>query len=119
MVVLRVARLQRSLRFYQEVVGFGLMETVGRVATLGVEGSGPLLRLIETPGARPMPQNATGLFHFAILVPTRADLGRSLRQLVAGGVQIGHSDHAVSEALYASDPDGNGIPCDAYFDIGT
>jgi catechol 2,3-dioxygenase len=108
-ITLRVSRLQRSLRFYQEVVGFRLIEVAGRLATLAAEGTGPLLQLIETPGARPMPQNAAGLFHFAILVPTRADLGRSLRQLVAGGVQIGHSDHAVSEALYASDPDGNGI----------
>ena len=108
-VTLRVARLQRSLRFYQEVVGFRLIEVAGREATLGAEGTGPLLRLIETPGARPMPRSAAGLYHFAILVPTRADLGRSLRQLVAGGVQIGHSDHTVSEALYASDPDGNGI----------
>lgn len=108
-VTLRVSRLQRSLRFYQEVVGFRPVEMAGRVATLGAEGTGPLLRLIEIPGARPMPQRAAGLYHFAILLPTRADLGRSLKQLVAGGVQIGHSDHAVSEALYASDPDGNGI----------
>jgi catechol 2,3-dioxygenase len=108
-VTLRVARLERSLRFYEEVVGFKLIEKARQEATLGAEGTGPLLRLLELPGAKPMPQSATGLFHFAILVPTRADLGRSLRQLVAGGVQIGQSDHAVSEALYASDPDGNGI----------
>jgi catechol 2,3-dioxygenase len=76
---------------------------------LGTEEIPPVLRLQEVPGARPMPRHASGLYHFAILVPTRADLGRSLGRLVEAGIQIGQADHLVSEALYLSDPDGNGI----------
>jgi catechol 2,3-dioxygenase len=65
--------------------------------------------LREVPGARPVPRRATGLYHFAILVPTRADLGRALQRLIEARVPIGQGDHLVSEALYLSDPDANGI----------
>lgn len=108
-VSLRVSRLDQSLRFYEEVIGFRRLSLTNGQAVLAAEGTPPLLRLIETPGAEPMPRHAAGLYHFAILVPNRAALGRSLQKLIEGGVQIGHSDHAVSEALYASDPDGNGL----------
>lgn len=65
--------------------------------------------LREVAGARPMPRRASGLYHFAILVPSRPDLGRALRRLAEARVPIGEADHLVSEALYLADPDRNGI----------
>jgi catechol 2,3-dioxygenase len=106
---LTVADLERSLRFYTEVLGFQRLGGGADSAVLGA-GAVPLLALVEQPGARPKPQRATGLYHFAILVPTRADLGRSLRHLAEAGWGLdGVADHLVSEALYLHDPDGNGI----------
>ena len=107
---LAVADLGRSLDFYTETLGFRLLSRQGGTATLGADGETPLLLLSEEPGARPRPEGTTGLYHFAILVPTRADLGRSLRRLLEREYPLsGASDHLVSEALYLDDPDGNGI----------
>jgi catechol 2,3-dioxygenase len=108
-VTLRVANLGRAARFYEDVLGFRPSERSADSLELGADGTAPLLKLRETPGARPMPRSASGLYHFAILVPTRVDLGRSLRRLAETGIEIGSADHLVSEALYISDPDGNGI----------
>jgi catechol 2,3-dioxygenase len=108
-VTLRIANLDRALQFYEGVLGFQRLAPLADLTLLGAAGAPPLVRLQLTPGARPMPRSASGLYHFAILVPTRADLGRSLRRLAEAGVDIGQSDHLVSEALYVSDPDGNGI----------
>jgi len=108
-VALTVADLARSIAFYTDVLGFTALQATADAATLGVGGT-PLLHLQEQPGATPTPANATGLYHFAILVPSRADLGRSLQHLAESGYPLGgSSDHLVSEALYLSDPDGNGI----------
>jgi len=107
-----VADLARSLAFYTEAIGFSILERDQSRATLGVAGR-PLLVLTEHPGARPWPHDVyayTGLYHFAILVPTRVDLGLWLRHWLDLGFPLpGQGDHAVSEALYVSDPDGNGI----------
>ena len=108
-VTLRVADLDRSLAFYQGVLGFQRLGDDGALAVLGAQAGPPLLRLLPVPGAQPMPRSAAGLYHLAILVPTRADLGRSLRRLAEAGIEIGQADHLVSEALYVSDPDHNGI----------
>src|SRR5688500_7404536 len=112
LVALTVADLARSLAFYRDVLGFQLLQKNGEQAVLGVAGT-PLLLLHELPDALPAPTNVTGLtglYHFAILVPTRADLARSLLHLVESGYPLsGASDHLVSEALYLSDPDNNGI----------
>jgi catechol 2,3-dioxygenase len=108
-VTLRVGDLDRSLQFYQGVLGLQRLGSEGPVALLGPSGGPPLLRLMPVPGARPMPRTASGLYHFTILVPSRPDLGRALRRLAEAGVEIGQADHLVSEALYLSDPEQNGI----------
>ena len=112
LVALTVADLARSLAFYQDVLGFDLLQKDTEQAVLGAAGI-RLLLLHELPDALPAPTNVTGLtglYHFAILVPTRADLARSLLHLIESGYPLsGASDHLVSEALYLSDPDNNGI----------
>ena len=107
-ITLRVADLERSIRFYEKVIGLTSARRVNGHADLGVENEMPLIRLKETPGARHMPRNS-GLYHFAILLPTRADLGSALQRLIDSDIRIGQADHLVSEALYLSDPDGNGM----------
>lgn len=109
LVSLTVADLDRSLTYYTEALGFNMLRRDGQTAILGAAET-PLLALTELAGARPWPGYATGLYHFAILVPTRLDLARSLIHLLQVGLPFpGQADHAVSEALYLTDPDGNGI----------
>jgi catechol 2,3-dioxygenase len=109
---LTVADLARSIAFYSEALGFEVLHEDASEATLGAAGT-PLLLLTELTGAEPWPHDRygyTGLYHFAILMPTRADLGRWLRHWLELGCPLpGQGDHLVSEALYLSDPDGNGI----------
>ena len=109
LVTLRVADLERSRRFWEGILAFQpiALET-GRVV-LGSQDKEPLVELIEVSGAAQQPRRATGLYHVAILFPTRADLGRELLRVAGAGIQIGQGDHLVSEALYISDPDDNGI----------
>jgi len=111
-VAITVADLDRSLAYYTDGIGFALLERDGSHATLGAGGM-PLLLLTEVPDARRFPHDRpgyTGLYHFAILVPTRADLGRWLRHWLESGQPLpGQGDHLVSEALYLTDPDGHGI----------
>jgi catechol 2,3-dioxygenase len=109
LVTLRVSQLERALLFYQGVLGFQTVEQEQGRAVLGGQDKQPLLELIEVAGARPQPARATGLYHVAILLPTRPDLGRVFLRLVEANCQIGQGDHLVSEALYVSDPDGNGL----------
>lgn len=111
LVSLTVADLDRSVAFYTDAIGLALLGRTDATATLGVAGR-PLLLLAERTGARPWPRERrghTGLYHFAFLVPTRADLGRFVRHWLALGLPLGQGDHGVSEALYLSDPDENGI----------
>jgi catechol 2,3-dioxygenase len=109
-VDLAVADLGRAEQFYREVLGFKQLSREDSTLTLTADGEAPLLILHEQPGARPKPRRATGLYHFAILTPTRRDLARSLRRLAEMQWPLsGASDHLVSEALYLDDPDGNGI----------
>jgi len=107
-VTLRVVDVDRSLRFYRDVLGFSVIERNGDSVALGT-GDNVLLELEGDRSATPRPRGTTGLYHVAILLPTRADLGRILAQVVEAGIPIGQSDHLVSEALYLSDPDGNGL----------
>lgn len=110
-VRLQVADLERSLAWYERVLGFRVLERSGAHATLGAHGDGaPLLELHEKKGAAPVPRRGRlGLYHFAILLPDRAALGRFVAHLAETGERAGASDHRVSEALYLQDPDGLGI----------
>ena len=112
-VHLKVADLPRALDFYQGVLGFELTLRMGdSAAFLSVGGYHHHIGLNtwESEGGSPPPPGTTGLFHLAILYPTRAALADALRRLIAAGVPLeGASDHGVSEALYLRDPDGNGL----------
>jgi catechol 2,3-dioxygenase len=107
-VSLTVVELERSLAYYERVVGLNTLERAGQRASLGT-GDRELLQLVEKPGARPA-GGYTGLYHFALLVPERADLARWLAHAARDRHPIvGLSDHFVSEAIYLSDPDEHGI----------
>src|SRR3954454_5181474 len=108
-VTLRVSDLDNSLAFYEEVLAFRRIDRTDGRATLGAAEGPALLELHEVPGAPPQPSWSTGLYHVAILLPTRADLGWLLMRMANAGLEIGQGDHLVSEALYISDPDGNGL----------
>jgi catechol 2,3-dioxygenase len=111
LVELQVSDLERSLAYYEQVLGLRLIGREGAQAELGPAGSErPLLRLHEQPGARRVPtQGRIGLYHFAILLPDRASLGCFVAHLAESGARAGAADHLVSEALYLHDPDGLGI----------
>ncbi len=113
-VRLQVSDLARSVRYYEQVIGLAVIASRTTEATLGSQASTtPLVHLYERPGAASVPRGgALGLFHFAMLVPSRPDLGRFLAHLASAGSSsglTGMSDHLVSEAIYLSDPDGLGI----------
>ena len=112
-VGLCVSDLERSLAFYTGVLGFELTQRYGRQAAFVSAGGYHHhigLNTWESKGGSPPPASSTGLYHFAILYPTRAGLAVALRRLMAAGIPLdGASDHGVSEALYLRDPDDNGI----------
>ena len=112
-VHLKVADIERSLAFYCGVLGFQLMARYGSQAAFFSAGGYHHhfgINTWESKGGSPPPAGTTGLYHFAILYPTRAALADALRRLIAAGVPLdGASDHGVSEALYLRDPDGNGV----------
>jgi catechol 2,3-dioxygenase len=112
-VHLKVADLDRALAFYTGVLGFELMQRFGGQAAFVSAGGYHHhigLNTWESRGGQPPAPGTTGLYHVAIVYPTRADLGGALRRLITAGVPLdGASDHGVSEALYLRDPDQNGI----------
>jgi catechol 2,3-dioxygenase len=112
-VHLKVADLDRALAFYCGVLGFSLMQRYGDQAAFISAGGYHHhigLNTWESKGGQPPPPGSTGLFHTAILYPTRAALADALRRLIDAGIRLdGASDHGVSEALYLRDPDQNGV----------
>ena len=112
-VHLKVADLERSLAFYHGVLGFDITVQIGSSAAfLSAGGYHHHLGLNtwESLGGLPPPPGSTGLYHAAILYPTRAALADALRRLIAAGIELeGASDHGVSEALYLRDPNDNGV----------
>jgi catechol 2,3-dioxygenase len=112
-VHLKVADLERSLAFYRDVLGFGLTQRMGsQAAFLSAGGYHHHLGLNtwESAGGHPPPPGATGLYHVAILYPTRAELADAVRRVLKAGIPLeGASDHGVSEAIYLRDPDHNGV----------
>ena len=120
-VFLRAATLDVMARFYEDIIGMQIKDHSEEAVTLGT-ATADLLTIIKAPQAQRAP-NSTGLYHFAILVPSLYDLARSLRRLAETQTRLqGMSDHAVSEAIYLADPEGNGIeiyrdrPRDAWYE---
>ncbi len=112
-VHLKVADLDRALKFYCGVLGFELQQRFGAQAAFISAGGYHHhigLNTWESAGGSPPPPRSTGLYHLAILYPTRTALADALRRLIAAGIELdGAADHGVSEALYLRDPDNNGV----------
>lgn len=109
-VRLQVSNLAASLEYYTRVLGFRVISEKGGVALLAPQSGPALVELHEKPGAHPVPRRGRiGLYHFAILLPDRAALGRFVAHLGEVGAYAGSADHLVSEALYLNDPNGLGI----------
>src|SRR3954453_775047 len=111
-VRLTVADLDGVRDFYRDAIGLAELDREDGIVRLGTAGArdGPIVEVAGDPDAQPRPRGTSGLFHLAILVPTRADLARALQRIAESGWRLsGASDHLVSEALYLSDPEGNGI----------
>jgi catechol 2,3-dioxygenase len=110
---LKVADLDRALAFWHGVLGFEVMQRIGRQAAFLSAGGYHHhigLNTWESANGSPPSPGATGLYHVAILYPTRAELAKALRRVLAAGIELeGASDHGVSEAIYLRDPDGNGV----------
>lgn len=112
-VHLKVADLERAIRFYRDVLGFELMQRMGdQAAFLSAGGYHHHIALNtwESLGGAPSAFGTTGLYHHAIVYPSRAALADALRRLIAAGIGLeGAADHGVSQSLYLRDPDGNGV----------
>jgi catechol 2,3-dioxygenase len=109
-VRLTVADLDRVQSFYESAVGLRTLDRSGDGARLGVEPDTTLVELVQDPDAPPRPPGTTGLYHLAVLVPSRVELARAMRRVAEAGASFtGASDHLVSESLYLNDPEGNGI----------
>lgn len=112
-VHLKVADLDRAIAFYRDVLGFEVQQKFGNSAAFLSAGGYHHhigLNTWESGGGTPPAPGTTGLYHLAILYPTRAELGDALQRLINAGIQLeGAADHGVSEALYLRDPDGNGV----------
>ncbi|WP_240377950.1 VOC family protein [Bacillus piscicola] len=106
-VRIKVSNLERSLTYYQEMIGFSILEQTETTAKLTADGKTNILSLEQPAEPSPKQPNTTGLYHFAILLPHRSDLANIVQHFIEKNVRLGSSDHLVSEALYLTDPDGN------------
>ena len=108
-VNIKVQDLDRSLTFYQEVLGFQVLAQTDKKVTLTTDGKTSVLSIEQPENVVAKQGKTTGLYHFALLLPKRSDLADLVYHFTEIGFKYGSSDHLVSEALYLSDPDGNGI----------
>ncbi len=109
-VGINVENIERSLNFYQNTIGFQVLEQSAKRAVLTADGHTPLLSIEQPDHVLPKQHRTTGLYHFALLLPNRSELGKTLLHFIQMGYPLqGASDHLVSEAIYLTDPDGNGI----------
>jgi catechol 2,3-dioxygenase len=108
-VHLKVQNLDRALHFYREIIGFSVLSRQGNMAELTADGRHALVTLEQLDDAVPKPRRTTGLYHFALLLPSREHLAQIVLHLAERDIPLGSADHLVSEALYLYDPDGNGI----------
>ncbi|MFC7373509.1 VOC family protein [Fictibacillus iocasae] len=109
-VHLLVENVEQSLSFYEDILGFAVLEKKGGEAVLTLDGNKPILTLEQPEGVKPRQKRTTGLYHFALLVPSRKELAKTVQHLINVQYPLqGASDHLVSEALYLADPDGHGI----------
>ncbi|MDM5299894.1 VOC family protein [Bacillus pumilus] len=107
---LHVSSFERSLPFYTDILGFTLLERTDSTVTLGNNAKDPILLLKEDAQLKEKPDHEPGLYHFAVLLPTRKSLGTWLAHVIKKGYPlIGASDHYFSEAIYLNDPDGIGV----------
>ncbi|PKY88266.1 glyoxalase [Falseniella ignava] len=108
-VQLKVSNLSESIRFYEEVIGLTVKDKSASQASFTTNGKDTLLTIIEPEDIQSKKGQTTGLYHFALLLPTRADLAQVVRHFIQDGIHFATGDHLVSEAIYLADPDGNGI----------
>ncbi|MDQ0229128.1 VOC family protein [Metabacillus malikii] len=108
-VNINVEKLARSIQFYQDILGFDILEQTASTTKLTTDGKMSILSLEQPENVIPKQERTTGLYHFALLLPTQKDLANIVVHLMNNGVRFGSSDHLVSEALYLNDPDGNQI----------
>lgn len=108
-VQLKVTNLVRSIEYYTTVIGFKVLQQTETEAYLTADGQTSLVSLVEVQNAQPLKQGFAGLYHLALLLPSRKDLGNIVQHFVNMNIRLGAADHDVSEALYLNDPDGNGI----------
>ncbi|TQR20269.1 VOC family protein [Psychrobacillus vulpis] len=109
LVELKVMDLERSLSFYENIIGFKVLKKMDNKVLLTADGETALVSLEQRANLEPKQQRTTGLYHFALLLPSREDLGAILKHFIELRMPLGSADHLVSEALYLNDPDGNGI----------
>lgn len=108
-VKVKVENLQRSIQFYTDVLGFDILEQTASIVKLTTDGKTSFLSLEKPENVIPKQGRTTGLYHFALLLPSQSDLANIVVHLIEKGIRFGSSDHLVSEALYLHDPDGNEI----------
>ena len=108
-VKIKVGNLERSIKFYQNVLGFNILEQTKSSAKLTADGKTSILSLEQPENVIPKQGRTVGLYHFAILLPEKSDLANIVVHFRENGIRFAASDHLVSEALYLNDPDGNGI----------
>lgn len=108
-VNLKVQNIERSTQFYEQVIGFNVLERTEHKVSFTADGKNILVTIEQPNDVVGKTGNTVGLYHLALLLPERSDLANIVRHFVNIGLQFGSADHLVSEALYLADPDGNGI----------